>query len=115
MSINDTENRGNLGGNNVGGNAGGGRPFGRPNLDEARIREQLSSTGNELFDKGKQLMSWGNARRVVVTRDGHTLVQFPLTVGAVATLLAPQLVAIGIVAAILTGSSIEVHHEGLTG
>lgn len=117
MSMNDA---GNVSGTSTGGSPQdqggtgiGGSAFGQV-TDENRLRDQLATTGNEMFDKAKELFAWGNARRVVVSHDGRTMVQFPLTVGVIATVLAPQLVALGIIAAILSGGKIEVHHQEMT-
>lgn len=71
-------------------------------------REQFTAQGGELLDRVKQLIHEGNVRRVVITHDGHTVAEFPLTVGVVGALVAPVLAAVGALAAVLTECTIEV-------
>jgi len=47
-------------------------------------------------------------RRVIIKQDGRTVVEFPLTVGVVGTVLAPVLAAVGAIAAVLTECTVEV-------
>ena len=50
----------------------------------------------------------GLVRRVTVTRDGRTLVDVPLTVIVIGGVLAPWLLALGAVVAVLTGCQLAV-------
>jgi len=51
----------------------------------------------------------GNIRRVAIkNEDGRTLVDIPLTVGVVGAIVAPQLAAIGAIAALVTNCTIVV-------
>lgn len=71
--------------------------------------EQHRLTGDDVMTQAKHLVHEGNVRRVVVkSREGHTIVEFPLTVGVIVTILVPVWVAIGAVVALATGCSIEV-------
>jgi hypothetical protein len=97
MSLNDTEMRGPSDGN--------------ANQFQDRMGSQFSAAGNQFYDFARHWIAVGNARRFVVRHNNQDLVQLPLTVAVVATILAPQLVAIGIIAAILSSCSIEVRHE----
>jgi hypothetical protein len=76
---------------------------------EHRFREDVSAAGSQALDRIKELIHQGNLRRITIRRDGQTIVQVPLTVAAVAALLAPQLMALGLAAAILTSCTIELH------
>lgn len=74
-----------------------------PNTDQHRM------TGEDVTTQVKRLVHEGNVRRVVVkSREGHTIVEFPLTVGVIVTIIVPVWVAIGAVVALATGCSIEV-------
>lgn len=71
--------------------------------------EQHRLTGDDVLTQVKQLAHEGNVRRVVVkSAEGHTIVEFPLTLGVIVTVLLPVWVAIGAVVALVTGCSIEV-------
>ncbi len=71
--------------------------------------EEFSVNGEEILAKVKQLIREGNIRRVLIKdKTGRILVEFPLTVGVVGAALAPVLVAIGAVAALLSEATIVV-------
>lgn len=71
--------------------------------------EEFSVKGEEILAKVKQLIREGNIRRVIIKeKNGRVLAEFPLTVGVVGAALAPVLVAIGAVAALITEATIVV-------
>lgn len=71
--------------------------------------EEFQVTGEELLTKIKELVHEGNIRRVIIRNEkGRTLIDIPLTFGVVGTLLAPQLAAIGAIAALLGNGTILV-------
>jgi hypothetical protein len=71
--------------------------------------EEFSVNGEEILAKVKQLIREGNIRRVIIKdKSGRILVEFPLTIGVVGAAVAPMLVAIGAVAALLTEATIVV-------
>jgi hypothetical protein len=61
-----------------------------------------------LLDKVNDVIAAGNVRSIIVKHDGKTILELPLTVGVIGTLLAPQLAALGAVAALLTECTIEI-------
>ena len=70
--------------------------------------ESFKVAATELVDSVKRLIHEGNVRRVIIKQDGRTVVEFPLTVGVVGTVLAPVLAAVGAIAAVLTECTLEV-------
>ena len=77
--------------------------------NETSHTEEFSVNGEEILAKVKQLIREGNIRRVIIKdKTERTLVEFPLTIGVVGAALAPMLVAIGAVAALLTEAKIVV-------
>ena len=71
--------------------------------------EEFRVKGEELLAKIKQLIHEGNIRRVIIKdRDGKTMIEFPLTFGVVGTVLAPSLVAVGAIAALVTEATVVV-------
>ena len=77
-------------------------------MAERTYKESFKVAANELVDSVKRLIHEGNVRRVVIKQDGRTVVEFPLTVGVVGTVLAPLLAAVGAIAAVLTECTLEV-------
>lgn len=72
------------------------------------ISEKLHVTGSQLLEHAKRLLHEGNIRRIVISQDGRTIAEFPLTIGVVGAVLAPVLAAIGALAALLTECTIEI-------
>lgn len=71
--------------------------------------EEFRVNGEELLAKIKQLVHEGNIRRIMIKdRDGHIVMEIPLTFGVVGALLAPTLAAIGAIAALLTEATVVV-------
>lgn len=71
--------------------------------------EEFRVNGEELLSRVKKLTHEGNIRRILIkNKDGRTLLEIPLTFGVVGALLAPQLAALGAVAALLTEATIVV-------
>ena len=79
-------------------------------MSEGRIRtEEFKLGGDEVVAKVKELVRGGNIRRVIIkNEEGKTLIDIPLTMGVVGALVAPQLAALGAIAALVTHGSIVV-------
>ncbi|HUV15598.1 MAG TPA: DUF4342 domain-containing protein [Pelolinea sp.] len=79
-------------------------------MAEERIyTEEFEVNGDELLAKIKELVHEGNIRRVIIRNDkGRALIDIPLTIGVVGALLAPQLAAVGAIAALLSSGTILV-------
>ena len=75
---------------------------------EPGYRQQYQVQGSNLVEKVKELIHEGNVRDIIITHEGHQVVHFPVTVGVVGALLAPQLAALGAIGALLTHCTIEV-------
>ncbi len=73
-------------------------------MSEQNVRtEEFQISGDMLVAKIKELVQEGNIRRVAIkNEEGRTLIEFPLTLGVVGAVLAPQLAAIGAIAALVT-------------
>ena len=71
--------------------------------------EEFRVNGEELIAKVKNLINEGNIRRVIIKdKEGKIIFEIPLTFGVVGALIAPQLAAIGAIAALLTEATIVV-------
>jgi uncharacterized protein DUF4342 len=78
--------------------------------------EEISVAGNQLVDKFKELVSEGTVRRVVLKRDGNTLLEVPLAAavvgGALAVWAAPLLSAVAAIAGAATHVNVEIERTG---
>jgi hypothetical protein len=74
--------------------------------------EKFTISGSQLVDKFKELIHEGNVRRIRIIHEGRTIMDIPLTAGAVVAtagiVFAPLLAAIGAFAALVTNVTIEV-------
>jgi hypothetical protein len=71
--------------------------------------EEFKVEGEKVVSKIKELFHEGNIRKVIIKdKDGKTLMEIPMTIGVVGVLIAPQLAAIGAIAALLTEATIVV-------
>jgi len=79
-------------------------------MSEQKVRtEEFQVSGDMLVAKIKELVREGNIRRVIIkNEEGRTLIDVPLTLGVVGVLVAPQLAALGAIAALITHGSIIV-------
>jgi hypothetical protein len=71
--------------------------------------EEFTIDGEELVAKIKELIHAGNIRRITIkNEDGRVIVDIPLTLGVVGMLIAPQLAALGAIAALVTKCTVIV-------
>ena len=80
-------------------------------MAERTYKESFKVAADQLVDAVKKLLHEGNVRRVIIKQDGRTIVEFPLTIGVVGTVLAPVVAAVGAIAALLTECTIEVERS----
>ena len=79
-------------------------------MTNERVRtEEFRVNGEELLGKIKNLVKEGNIRRIIIkNKEGKVVFEIPLTFGVVGALIAPQLAAIGAIAALLTEATVVV-------
>jgi Domain of unknown function (DUF4342) len=76
---------------------------------EQSNQESFKVSGDELLSKIKEIIKEGNARRVIIKNENEeTLMEFPLTIGAIGVVLAPVFAAVGAIAALATDCTIVV-------
>jgi hypothetical protein len=74
--------------------------------------EEFKVSADDLVGTVKKLLHEGNVRRILIKDDkGKTLMDIPVTVGVVGTILAPWLAALGVIGAIATNCTIVVERE----
>jgi hypothetical protein len=71
--------------------------------------EEFRVEGEKLITKIKELLHEGNIRRIIIKdKEGKTVMEIPMTLGVVGVLIAPQLAAIGAIAALITEATLVV-------
>ena len=71
--------------------------------------ESFKVSGDEILNKVKEIIKEGNARRIIIKNEkDETILEFPLTIGAIGVVLAPIFAAVGTLAALATHCTIIV-------
>lgn len=77
-------------------------------------RQRITVKSSRLVDKVREIIEEGNARRIIIRKDGRTVMEFPLSVGVggatAAILLAPTLAAVGAFAALVSEVEVIIEH-----
>jgi hypothetical protein len=77
--------------------------------NQQSFHETFKVSGDEIVTKIKEIIKEGNARRIIIKNDkGNTIMEFPLTVGAIGALLVPIYAAVGTLAALAMDYTIVV-------
>ena len=74
--------------------------------------EDINVAADDLLSRVKQLIKDGNVTRIIVLNEREEqLFEIPVTIAAVGTLLAPQLAALGVIAALVTRPIIRIEKK----
>jgi RNA polymerase subunit RPABC4/transcription elongation factor Spt4 len=74
--------------------------------------EDINVAADDLLSKVKELIKEGNITRIIVlNEDEEQLFEIPVTLAAVGTLVAPQLAALGVIAALVTRPIIRIERR----
>ena len=80
--------------------------------DQHTFEEEIKVTGQQLVDMVKKLVHEVNVRRIIIKNEkGETLLEIPVSVASVGTILLPVLAALGALAALVTHCTIVVVKE----
>jgi len=75
-------------------------------------QEEFKVNGERLVEKIKELIKEGNVRRIMIKDEkGAVIMELPMTIAVVGTVLAPVLAAVGALAALLTSCTIVVERK----
>ena len=79
-------------------------------MSEEKVHsEEFRVNGEELIAKIKNLVNEGNIRRIIIKdKEDKVIFEIPLTFGIIGALIAPQLAAIGAIAALVTEATVVV-------
>jgi hypothetical protein len=70
--------------------------------------QSVKVEGDTLLAQVRQFLYEGNVRRIRIKDDGRTIVEFPLSEGAIGPELAPVLGMVGVLGALLADCTVEV-------
>lgn len=73
--------------------------------------DNLSNKGEAIIESLKEVLRKGNVTKIVVKKDGDTILNLPVTAGAIGAILALPLTALGLTAALVSKCSIEITKE----
>lgn len=74
--------------------------------------EEFRVSGEAVLAKVKELVREGNVRRITIkNEEGRTLIEIPLTVGVIGTVLLPVWAAIGAIAALAANLTLAVERR----
>ena len=80
-----------------------------PFRQERTFSEEFRVSGEAVIAKVKELVREGNVRRITIKNDeGKSLIEIPLTIGVIGTVLLPVWAAIGAIAALVANLTIAV-------
>jgi hypothetical protein len=80
--------------------------------NEKSNQESFKVSGDDLLSKIKEIIKEGNARKVIIKNEkDETIMEFSLTMGAIGVVLAPQLAAIGAIAAVANDFTIIIEKK----
>jgi hypothetical protein len=75
-------------------------------------REEYTVSGSNLVDRVRELLHEGNVTRIIIKDEkDKALLEIPATVGVVGVVLAPWLMALGVIAALATKCRIVVERR----
>jgi len=75
-------------------------------------REEYTVSGSNLVDRIRELLHEGNVTRIIIKDEkDKVLLEIPATVGVVGVVLAPWLMALGVIAALATKCRIVVERR----
>jgi len=74
--------------------------------------EEFRVSGEAVVTKIKELVREGNVRRITIkNEEGRTLIEIPLTIGVIGTILLPVWAAIGAIAALAANLTLAVERR----
>ena len=81
-------------------------------MEEKFKKEEFKVSGEDVVKKIKELVKEGNIRRIIIKNENNeTLIEIPLTLGAVGIVLLPIWAAVGAIAALVTKCTIVIEKQ----
>ncbi len=82
-------------------------------LEESKSNwsDNLTNKGEAIIESLREILRKGNVTKIVVKKDGDTIVNLPVTAGAIGAIIALPVTALGLTAAVVSKCSIEITRE----
>lgn len=75
------------------------------------ITSNINNTGDRILEALREALRKGNVTKIVIRKDGETIMNIPVTAGAIGAVLSPPITAIGVTAALVSKCTIEIVKE----
>jgi hypothetical protein len=72
------------------------------------FHEELHVASGDMVDTVKSLIHEGNVRHIIIKHEGDHILEIPVTVALIGTLLVPWLAAVGAISGVITHCTLEV-------
>ncbi len=80
-----------------------------PRADQLQgFHEEFHVASGDMVDTVKSLLHEGNVRRIIIKHEGYSILEIPVTVALIGTLLVPWLAAVGAISGVITHCTLEV-------
>ena len=84
--------------------------------NEKVTAEEFKISGDVLVAKIKELIAQGNVRRIIIkTEEGHTLIEIPMTVGVIGSVISaalfPVVAAVGVIGAMVAHLTVVIERQ----
>lgn len=76
--------------------------------EDASYKNNFTEKSNEVIEKLKELLKKGNVTKIYLRKDGETVMNIPVTAGALGALIFPPATIAAILAALATGHRLEI-------
>ena len=76
-----------------------------------KTKGKVSESGHKVVEKIKELVKKGNVSKIVIKKDGDIVLNLPVNIGIVGTVIAPWAMILGVLAAFGTKCDIELVKE----
>jgi len=76
-----------------------------------KTKGRVSESGHRIVEKIKELVKKGNVSKIVIKKDGEIVLNLPVNIGIVGTVIAPWAMILGVLAAFGTKCDIELVKE----
>ena len=75
---------------------------------EEKLHDKKSMRSSDIIDTLKEFIRKGNVSRIIITDDGVTLLNIPVTFGAIGMILAPVIAVIGVGTVLVTNINVSI-------
>lgn len=75
---------------------------------EKNMKSNITDKGSEVIEKLKEIIRKGNVTKILLRKDGESIMNIPVTAGAIGAMLFPPATVAGILVALASGCTLEI-------